>query len=336
MCQYSASDGFINDWHLVHLGSRAVGGAGLVLTEATAVEARGRISPQDAGIWNEEQAAAWARVAHFIAEQGAVPGMQLAHAGRKASTRRPWEPRDLSPTVEPGEGGWVPVGPDKQPFSTAYPEPAEATIEDIESIKEAFRLATERAIAAGFPWIELHAAHGYLLHSFLSPLSNSRRDQYGGSFENRIRLTVELTALLRKTMPDSAVLAVRISATDWVDGGWKIEDSVRLAMVLKEQGADLIDVSSGGNIQYARIPTEPLYQIPFATRIRNEAGIPTAGVGMITTAEQADNIISDGRADVVLLAREMLRNPYWPHYAARMLKAENGPPTPPQYLRAWS
>lgn len=336
MCQYSADDGLIHDWHLVHLGSRAVGGAALVLTEATAVEPRGRISPQDAGIWTDEHAEAWGRVARFIASQGAVPGMQLAHAGRKASTRRPWEPRELPPTVALDEGGWVPVGPDGQPFSPTYPKPAEATLNDIAAIKEAFRAAAVRAIDAGFVWLELHAAHGYLLHSFLSPLSNERQDDYGGPFENRIRLTVELAELLRKTMPDTAVLSVRISATDWTEGGWDVDESVRLAAVLKESGVDLIDVSSGGNVPAARIPAEPLYQAPFAARIKREAGIATAAVGLITTPQQADGIITGGQADLVLLAREMLRNPYWPKDAARALKAENPPPAPMQYLRAWS
>jgi 2,4-dienoyl-CoA reductase-like NADH-dependent reductase (Old Yellow Enzyme family) len=336
MCQYSSNDGLIDDWHLVHLGSRAVGGAALVLTEATAVEARGRISPQDAGIWNDEQAHAWARIARFIASQGAVPGMQLAHAGRKASTRRPWEPRELPPAVSLEEGGWFPVGPDEQPFSPTYPKPAEATLDDIAAIKEAFRAAAVRAIDAGFVWLELHAAHGYLLHSFMSPLSNQRKDDYGGPFENRIRLTVELAELLRRTMPDSAVLSVRISATDWTEGGWDIDDSVRLAAVLKESGVDLIDVSTGGNVPTARIPAAPLYQVPFAARIKHEAAIATAAVGLITTPQQADGIIAGGQADFVLLAREMLRNPYWPKDAARALKVENPPPPPVQYLRAWS
>lgn len=335
MCQYSAGDGLINDWHLVHLGSRAVGGAALVLTEATAVEARGRISPEDAGIWTDTQAEAWARVARFIAGQGAVPGMQLAHAGRKASTRHPWAPRELPPAMAFEEGGWTPVGPDEQKFSPAYPQPAPASLDDIAAIQEAFRAAAVRAVDAGFTWLELHAAHGYLLHSFLSPLSNRRTDRYGGAFENRIRLTAEVAETLRRTIPEAVALSVRISATDWVEGGWTIDESVQLAAVLKERGVDLIDVSSGGNVATARIPAAPLYQVPFAARIKREAGITTAAVGLITTPQQADRIIAGGEADLVLLAREMLRNPYWPKDAARALAAENAPPAPAQYLRAW-
>ena len=330
MCEYSAVDGVPHTWHLVHLGSRAVGGAGLVFAEATAVEARGRISPADTGIWNDEQAEAWAPIAAFIAEQGAVAGIQLAHAGRKASTAPPWSDQS---TVEPDQGGWIPVAPSAIAYSADYPMPDALDAEAIDEIINAFRAATHRAVACGFRVIEIHAAHGYLLHQFLSPLSNQRTDEWGGGFTNRVRLTRSIVSTVRSAMPESLPLLVRISATDWVSGGWDIEQSIELSRILKEDGVDLIDVSSGGLSRHQMIDAVPGYQVPFAARIRKEAGVATSAVGLITGAEQANHILSSGQADLVQLARELLRDPYWPRRAANELgvKIES----PKQYARAW-
>ncbi len=332
MCQYSAEDGMANDWHLVHLGARAVGGAGLVVAEATAVEARGRISPQDLGIWSDAHIPPLARIAAFIRAQGAVPGIQLAHAGRKAGTSRPWE--GGKPLAD-AEGGWLPVGPGAEPFSDGYRASHALTADELAGIVAAFRTAAERAAAAGFELVELHAAHGYLLHSFLSPLSNHRTDAYGGSFANRARLLLEVTRAVRAAWAADKPLAVRLSATDWVEGGWTADDSVALACLLKAEGVDLVDCSSGGVVPGVRIPAGAGYQVPLAEAVRRGAELPTAAVGMITDAMQADEIVRNGRADVVLLGREMLRDPYWAYHAAQRLGHKDTLPTPPQYLRAF-
>ncbi len=331
MCQYSAVDGVPNDWHLVHLGQFASGGAGLVFTEAAAVVPEGRISPADAGIWNDEQQQAWARVVDFLHGQGATAGIQLAHAGRKASSQPPWVGRG---PVADEDGGWEPVGPS----AVAFPglrEPRPLTLPEIASVVTAFGDAAERALAAGFDVLELHGAHGYLLHEFLSPLSNERTDSYGGSFENRARLLLEVVAEVRRRVPAGVPLVVRISATDWVEGGWTADDSVRLAVLLREAGVDLVDVSSGGNAP-ATIPVEPGYQVSFAARVRAEASLPTGAVGLITEPKQAEEIVADGSADVVLLARALLRDPHWALRAAHELGVEvgQGVEWPQQYLRA--
>ncbi len=331
MCQYSCADGFATDWHLVHLGSRAVGGAGLVIMEATAVEQRGQISPADAGIWKDEHIEPLARVARFVAEHGAVPGIQIAHAGRKASTRRPW---DGGGAIPPAEGGWQPVAPSPVPFRPEDAAPAELSRAEIGVITHAFAAAAERARRAGFRVLEIHAAHGYLLHEFLSPLSNFRTDEYGGRFENRIRMTLEVAGAVRSAWPASLPLFVRISATDWVEGGWGIGDSVELARRLKALGVDVIDCSSGGTALQAQIPLRAGYQVPFADRIRREAGVATAAVGLITSPEQANEVIRSGAADLVLLAREFLRDPYFPLHAAQALGAKLDPPVP--YGRAFT
>lgn len=330
MCQYSCEDGFATDWHLVHLGSRAVGGAGLVITEASAVLPEGRITPNDLGIWKDEHIGPFARIVKFLHAQGAHAGIQLAHAGRKASMQRPWQGERL---LSPAEGGWANVAaPSALPFNEHYAKPQALDAAGIAAVKQAFLLATHRALTAGFDVIELHAAHGYLFHEFLSPLSNQRTDEYGGTFENRIRLLVETTEAVRGILPEYTPLFVRISATDWVEGGWDVDQSVALARILKHHGADLIDTSSGGNISGASIPTGPGYQVPFAERIRREADVATSAVGLITSPEQADQIIRTGQADLVLLAREMLRDPYWPLRAAEELHADMA--WPAQYLRA--
>jgi 2,4-dienoyl-CoA reductase-like NADH-dependent reductase (Old Yellow Enzyme family) len=330
MCEYSSEDGFANDWHLVHLGSRAVGGAGLVFTEATAVTPEGRISPQDLGIWKDAHVQPLARIVSFIHSQGSVSGMQLAHAGRKASTRRPWEGGGRLSELE---GGWRNVmAPSSIAFAGNYPQPIEMTPAMITRAVAAFAGAAKRALKAGFRVIEIHAAHGYLIHEFLSPLSNQRRDAYGGSFENRSRFAREVVTAVRKEWPQELPLFLRISATDWVDGGWDVDQSVALAKMLKALGVDFVDCSSGGNIAEAKIPLGPGYQVPFAERIRAEAEIPTGAVGLITTAQQAEDIVSAGRADAVVLAREMLRDPYFPLRAARELEQEITWPS--QYLRA--
>ena len=326
----SSTDGYANDWHLVHLGSRAVGGAGLVFTEATAVLPEGRISPQDLGIWKDDHIEFLARIVRFIHGQGSIAGMQLAHAGRKASTYRPWEGNGAIP--ESG-GGWKKVvAPSAIPFDDNYPMPQALTNDGIQEVVRAFAAAARRACEAGFRVIEIHAAHGYLIHEFLSPLSNQRTDAYGGSFENRARLLREVVGAVRREWPERAPLFVRISATDWVDGGWDIQQSVDLARQLKGLGVDLIDCSSGGLVPQARIPVGPGYQTPFAERIRREADILTGAVGMITSPSQAEHIVAGGQADAVLLAREFLRDPYWPLRAARELGQAISWPV--QYLRA--
>ena len=329
MCQYSSTDGLATEWHLVHLGSRAVGGAALVLTEATAVTAEGRISPSDLGLWSDAHADALGRVVRFVRAQASAMGVQLAHAGIKASTKRPW---DGPGAVPPGEGGWQPLGPTSAPFAPGYAAPRALEPADLEDIVGAFADAARRAHAAGVDVVEIHAAHGYLIHQFLSPLLNRRQDAYGGSFDNRVRLCLEVVDAVRSVWPERQPLFVRLSATDWVDGGWDVEQSIELARRLRDRGVDLIDCSSGGAAAGATIPIAPGYQVPLAARIRREAGLATGAVGLITDARQADGIVRDGEADCVLLAREMLRDPYWPLRAAREL----GQPIawPAQYLRA--
>jgi 2,4-dienoyl-CoA reductase-like NADH-dependent reductase (Old Yellow Enzyme family) len=331
MCEYSAADGLANDWHFVHLGSRAVGGAGLVFTEAAAVVPEGRISPEDLGVWSEKHFEPLERIVQFMIGQGAVAGIQLAHAGRKASTYRPF-PNEPQGEVKPSSGGWQVVAPSAIPFSQSYPMPRELDLAGIAAVSEAFVTAAVRSYGAGFRVIELHAAHGYLFHEFLSPLSNHRADRYGGSFENRIRILIETAAAVRAKIPDSAALFVRVSASDWIEGGWDADQTVELARTLKQIGVDLIDVSSGGNAEKAAIPVGPGYQTPFAEKVRRDAGIPSSAVGLITEAAQADHIIRTGQADVVMLARELLRDPYWPLHAAETLG--HAISWPVQYLRA--
>jgi 2,4-dienoyl-CoA reductase-like NADH-dependent reductase (Old Yellow Enzyme family) len=327
MCMYSYTDGFSNDWQLIHLAARAVGGAGLVIAEATAVDPLGRISPYDAGIWSDAHIEPLARVTQAIKENGAVAGIQIAHAGRKAGSKRPWE------TGEPQSPGWQGVAPSPIAFSPESLVPHELSLKEIQNVQAAFRAGAERALAAGFEWLELHAAHGYLIHSFYSPLSNQRTDEYGGSFENRIRFLLETVRAVRPVWPERLPLTVRISGTDWVEGGWSIEDSVELARHLKTEGVDLIDCSSGGNVPNAKVPAGAGYQLPISEAVRQGAGIQTAAVGLITAPAQADEIIRNGRADLVLLGREMLRDPYWALHAAQALKQPAS--VPPQYLRAF-
>ncbi|MBK7631737.1 MAG: NADH:flavin oxidoreductase/NADH oxidase [Ignavibacteriales bacterium] len=330
MCQYSSKNGFPTDWHLVHLGSYAVGGAGLILTEATAVSPEGRISSDDAGIWNNEQANAYKKITAFIKSQNSIPGIQLAHAGRKASTYSPWKGTG---EVKIENGGWLTLAPSPIPFADNFPLPKEMNENDIKLVINQFADAAKRSVDAGFEVIELHFAHGYLVHEFLSPLSNKRTDQYGGNLQNRCRFTIELAKSVRKIIPDGTPLFVRISSTDWVEGGWDIDQSIQLAKWLKDIGVDLIDCSSGGNISNAKIPIGPGYQIPFAEKIKNQANIITGGVGLITTAEQAEQIINSAQADIVLLAREMLRDPYWALHAAKKLNVDLED-YPKQYLRS--
>ena len=330
MCQYSSEDGFANDWHLVHLGSRAAGGAGLVLTEAAAVTPQGRISPQDLGIWNDGQMEFLARIVHFIAQRGSVAGIQLAHAGRKASTPPPWENRTVALTE--AEGGWPIVAPSAIPFDKGCLVPKALSEAEIKEITTAFVQAARRSLQAGFRIAEIHAAHGYLLHQFLSPLSNRRTDQYGGSFENRTRLLRDTVTSVRDVWPENLPLLVRISATDWVDGGWDMEQSLELVRQLLPLGVDLIDCSSGGSDPNARIPLGPGYQTRFAEQIRRDTGGKTGAVGLITAPAQADHIIRSGQADLVLLARELLRDPYWPLRAGRELG--HFTPWPAQYVRS--
>lgn len=319
MCEYCSEDGFANDWHLVHLGGRAVGGAGLVITEAIAVSPEGRITAGDLGLWKEEQVSFLQRIVQFIESQHAVPGIQLAHAGRKASHHKPW---NGGAALLSDEGAWQTFAPSAIPFSKSGPIPKEMNAADIQRFISDFTHAAERAIRAGFKVIEIHAAHGYLLNEFMSPLSNRRTDEYGGSFENRIRLLVEITKATRKMMGSSLPLFVRISVTDWAPGGFTEADAVQLALVLKSHGADLIDCSSGGNSTEQKIPVGPLYQVPFAEKIKNEAGILTGAVGMITTAQQAEQILVDQKADLIVLGRILLRDPYFPLHAAKELGAE--------------
>ncbi len=330
MCQYSSTDGFANDWHLVHLGSRAVGGAGLIIVEATAVSPEGRITPSDLGLWKEEHIPKLKQIVEFVHSQGAYIGIQLAHAGRKASMAVPWQEERLVP---PTEGGWTDVmAPSAVPFSDKYAKPIALDKAGIRKLIDSFAAAAHRAVQAGFDTIEIHGAHGYLLHEFLSPLSNKRDDEYGGSFENRIRLLVEVVDAVREVLPPDSPMLVRISATDWVEGGWDIEQSVELAKVLKSHKVDLMDISSGALVPNAKIPAGPGFQTPFAERIRRESGMPTGAVGLITGPAQADQIIRTGQADLVLIAREFLRDPYWPLQAATEVHQQIS--WPKQYLRA--
>ena len=328
MCEYSAENGVPNDWHFVHLGSRAVGGAGLVFTEATSVSPEGRISPVDTGLWNDEQQAAWHRIAAFVAAQGAVPGIQLAHAGRKGSTEVPWRGGKALTS-----GAWTPVAPSAIAFDSDYPMPAALDAAGLQKVVVDFASSAKRAREAGFAVIEIHAAHGYLLHEFLSPLANKRSDEFGGSLENRARIVRQVIAAVRKEWPMPRPLFVRVSATDWVEGGWDIDECVDLARMLKSDGVDLVDCSSGGMSPHAKIPTGPGYQVPFAARIRREAGIATGAVGMITEARQAEEILGRGDADVIIMAREFLRDPYFPRRAAKELDVKIAAPV--QYQRAW-
>jgi len=331
MCMYSSKDGFANEWHMVHLGSRAVGGAALVFTEANGVEARGRISPQDLGIYLDEHVDELSKITRFIKAHGSVAGTQLAHAGRKASTARPW---DGGKPVGPEGLGWSPiVGPSPVPFVEGYQTPEALDKKGIAEVVAAFAKAAERALAAGFEVVEIHGAHGYLLHEFYSPLSNLRTDEYGGSFENRTRIVREVATAIRKVWPERLPLFIRISASDWVEGGWDVEQSCELAAQLKPLGVDFIDCSSAGNTAKAEIPVGPGYQTPFAEAVRKKTGVLTGAVGMITSPEQADHIIRTGQADMVILAREMLRDPYWPRRAAKALGQDIAAPV--QYGRAW-
>jgi 2,4-dienoyl-CoA reductase-like NADH-dependent reductase (Old Yellow Enzyme family) len=329
MCQYSSTDGFPNDWHFVHLGSRAVGGVSLVITEATGVSPDGRISPADTGIWSDAHADAWAKVARLVKSHGAAVGMQLAHAGRKASTHVPWQGgREIPET----EGGWPTVAPSALRFADGYPLPQALTADEIRRVVDDFATAAGRARRAGFDCVEVHAAHGYLLHEFLSPLSNERTDEYGGSLENRMRLPLEVARAVREAWPADRPLLVRLSASDWAEGGWDLEQSVELCRQLRAAGVDLVDCSSGGLVPHAQVALGPGYQVPFAAAIRTRAGIATGAVGMVTEPAQAEQIVASGKADVVLLARALLRDPYWPLHAARALGVD--PPWPVQYLRA--
>jgi 2,4-dienoyl-CoA reductase-like NADH-dependent reductase (Old Yellow Enzyme family) len=333
MCQYSSTDGFANDWHLVHLVSRAIGGAGLVIAEATAVAPGGRITPGCLGLWSDRHIEPLVRIAQLVKAQGAVAGIQIAHAGRKASAALPW---NGGAHLSAAQGGWEIMGPSAIPFGGDLTKiPRAMTEADILQVQSEFVATAKRALTAGFNFLELHAAHGYLFNSFLSPLSNQRTDKYGGSFENRIRLLLDTTRAVRQVWPENLPLAVRISAIDWKEGGWQIEDSVALAKLLKAEGVDLMDCSSGGVVPDAKIKVEPGYQVPFAEKVRHGANIPTAAVGFITEPRQADEIIRNGRADVVLLAREFLRDPYWPAHAAKVLGQKEKLPPPNQYLRAW-
>ena len=329
MCQYSAPAGVPHDWHFVHLGSRAVGGAGIVMTEATSVEPIGRITPYDTGLWNDEQEAAFARIAGFILDHGALPGMQLAHAGRKASHLRPWEGRR---PLTPDQGGWEVVGPSPLPWSPDDLVPRELSPEDIARLVDQYRAAAQRTRRAGFRILELHAAHGYLLHSFLSPLSNRRTDQYGGNIEGRSRLMLGVAEAVRSVWPDELPLFVRVSATDWAPGGWSIDDTVWLARELGARGVDAIDCSSGGVVPEQSIPTEPGYQVPFAEAVRRQSGVKSIAVGLISTPSQAEEILARGQADIVALGRMALWDPYWPYHAAKELKVK--PPLPVQYARS--
>jgi 2,4-dienoyl-CoA reductase-like NADH-dependent reductase (Old Yellow Enzyme family) len=329
MCEYSSVDGFANDWHLVHLGSRAVGGAGLVITEAAAVSPEGRISPDDLGIWKDEHIEFLKRITTFIEAQGAVPGVQLAHAGRKASHTSPWKGSKI---INPEDGGWTTFAPSAIAYKDGEPLPKEMSIDDIKQFINDTKAAAARALKAGFKMIEIHAAHGYLLNEFLSPISNLRRDDYGGSFENRIRLLIEIAEATRNVLGEALPLFVRISATEWFDGGWTEEDSVRLAKILKEKKVDLIDCSSGGNSSHQKIPVGPMYQVPFSEKIKTETSMLTGAVGLITTSQQAEQILTKNQADMIVMAREFLRDPYFPLHAARELAHDIDWPL--QYERA--
>jgi 2,4-dienoyl-CoA reductase-like NADH-dependent reductase (Old Yellow Enzyme family) len=329
MCEYSSIDGFANDWHLVHLGSRAVGGAGLIITEATAVSPEGRITPDDLGIWKDDHIATLKNIVHFIETHGSIAGIQLAHAGRKASHQSPWKGGHA---IAIEEGGWQTAAPSAIAFKEGEPTPHALSKAEIKKVIDDFKAATVRSIEAGFKLIEIHAAHGYLLHEFLSPLSNSRTDEYGGSFENRIRLLLEVIAAIQEVWPKEFPLFVRISATDWAEDGWTIDDSIALAKVLKEKDIDLIDCSTGGNVPGARIPTGPLYQVPFAERIKKDSEILVGAVGLITQASEAEMVLAKGQADLIFLARKLLRDPYFPLHAARELGVDVAGPV--KYERA--
>lgn len=329
MCQYSSEDGFANDWHLVHLGSRAVGGAGLIISEATAVSPEGRISPQDLGIWKDEHIEKLVQITSFLSHHGTVPGIQLAHAGRKASTATPWLGRGK---INPENGGWQTVAPSAIAFSDTYPLPLALDQEGIDKVILDFTNAAKRALVAGFKVLEIHAAHGYLVHQFLSPLSNQRTDHYGGSFDNRVRLLLQILDSIKNVWPSDLPIFVRISATDWAEGGWDISESVKLSLQLKERGVDLIDVSTGGLVAHQKIPVGPGYQLPFASRIKKETGILTGTVGLITNAAQSETILVNGDADLILMAREILRNPYYPLQASNELHADAAWPV--QYERS--
>jgi 2,4-dienoyl-CoA reductase-like NADH-dependent reductase (Old Yellow Enzyme family) len=332
MCEYSSQDGFATDWHLVHLGSRAVGGAGLVMTEAAAVEANGRITYADLGVYKDEHIAMLSRITAFIRSQGSLAGIQLAHAGRKASTHVPW---DGGRAILPGQpNGWRPEAPVSAPFNAADPAPKEMCASDIRRVVDAFATAARRSLAAGFDVIEIHAAHGYLLHEFLSPLSNTRHDEYGGSFDNRVRVALDVVKAVREEIGPNCPLFLRISATDWTEGGWNADHSVELARRAKALGVDLVDCSSGGNVPGAKIPVGPGYQVEFAAKVRREAEVMTGAVGLITAAEQAEAVLQAGDADIVLLAREILRDPYFPIHAAQNLGVP--PSVPKQYQRAFA
>ncbi len=333
MCQYAATAGRADEWHLVHLGARAVGGAGLVIAEATAVAPAGRITPGDLGLWDDAQVEPLARLTRFLRQHGAVPGIQLAHAGRKAGAARPWEG---GAHLTDAAGGWTPVAPSPVAYGGDLTRvPQALTLAAIQQVQADFVAAARRSLAAGFDWLELHGAHGYLAHEFLSPLSNHRTDAYGGSFENRTRFLLELTRAVRAVWPERLPLTVRLSCTDWTEGGWTVDETVALARLLQAAGVDLIDCSSGGGVADARIPVAPGYQVGFAERLRRETGLATAAVGLITDARQADAIITSGQADLVLLARELLRDPYWPAHAARQLQQAAALPAPGPYARAW-
>lgn len=329
MCQYSAVDGFANDWHLVHLGSRAVGGAALIIQEATAVLPNGRITHADLGLWKDEQVEKLKQIVAFIHENGAIAGIQLAHAGRKASCDLPWNGGEQ---LTAGENSWETIGPSPIPFKNGQQAPHELSISEIQDVVSAFRAAAKRAADAGYKVVEIHAAHGYLLHEFFSPLSNSRTDIYGGSFENRIRLVIDVVEAVQSVWPDNLPLFVRISATDWTENGWNENDSLQLAAVLKDKGVDLIDASSGGNVADAFIPAGPNYQVPFADKIRNEVGIYTGAVGIIVEAQQAEDILEQDKADLIFIARESLRDAYFPTHAAQLLGDDVEWPN--QYVRA--
>ena len=329
MCMYSAKNGCANDFHLAHLGSLILGGSALVFTEATAVSPEGRISPEDLGLWSDDQIAPLGHIVDLAHAQGVLMGTQLAHAGRKASTHAPWRGHGAVP---PEAGGWQTVGPDATPYNDSYPVPLAMSTEDIGKVVTDFRAATRRAMVAGFDAVEVHAAHGYLLHQFLSPLSNSRSDEYGGSFENRVRLTLEVSRAVRETFPGHLPVFVRLSATDWAEGGWTVDETVELARLLQGIGIDVLDVSSGGLSPLQKIEVGPGYQVPFAERVKQESGICTMTVGMITEPAQAEAVLAHGQADLVALARELLRDPHWPQRAARELGTKTA--VPDQYARA--
>jgi len=332
MCMYSSDDGVANDWHFVHLGSRAVGGAALVVAEATAVSPEGRISPGDAGIWAEKHIEPLAKINRFVKAQGAVPGIQIAHAGRKGSAARPWEG---GASLSDAAGGWTTFAPSAVAFGDELSRvPKALTAEEIKKVQQDFVAAAKRALEAGYEWLEIHGAHGYLAHEFLSPISNRRTDNYGGSFENRIRFILETAKAVRAAWPEKLPLGIRLSCSDWVEGGWTIDETVELARRLKTEGIDLIDCSSGGTTPNAKIPVGPGYQVHFAERVKKEAGVLTAAVGMIREPHQADKIIADGQADLIMMAREFLRDPYWPYHAAKELNQRDRLAPPKQYGRA--